>query len=111
MAKKTKIVLHINTGELKENGKHRQVHAILWNSEAYPDTFNGGVAEVVTIDNKSELKTVTKPVEVNGQTFQEPRDADASFCQSGSSEPVIRNLGIKNGDPAHRRDQVQSSFW
>ena len=97
MAKRTKIVLHINTGELKENGKHRQVHAILWNSDRYPDTFNGGIAEVVTVDGKSELVTVTQPVEVNGLTFQEPVSPMRLFVNR-DRQGRIRNLGIKNGE-------------
>ncbi len=82
---KTNITIHINTGEKKENGNNKQMHAILWNSERDQDQFFGGVAEV----QEGKLAIVTAPVEVEGKTYQNPAQQLALFVNRNKRGRVM----------------------
>ena len=114
MTKRTKITLHIPTGVVKENGKNKQEHIVLWNNEANPDTFFGGVAEVVAgADGKSDLKVVTKPVEVNGKVYNNAARPFVAFVnrfpdgkvagvvvrKGGEKGKTVAELAFKNEGP------------
>ncbi len=94
MAKKTKITLHVNTGEKKENGKNKQLHIVLWNREDAQDQFHGGVAEVQEINGKKTLASVKKDVEINGKTYQNDAEPLTLFVNRAKTTNRIMSLAI-----------------
>ncbi len=91
--KATKLALHINTGDKKDNGNNKQLHVVLFNNEANPNTFHGGVAEVVEGEYKGkkrkELKAVTAPVEINGKTYQNAAQPLVAFVNRAKTGRVM----------------------
>jgi hypothetical protein len=72
--KKTKLTVHIPTGEGKPN-----THIQLWNNDSHPDIMFGGVAEVQDINGKKEMRIITTAVETNGATYQNPAEPYIAF--------------------------------
>ena len=96
--KLTKITLHINTGDKKDNGDNKQIHAVLWNKRDKLEVLFGGVAEVVAgADGKSDLRILTKPVMVNGKEYQDPQIPMVVFVNRAHTGRIM-SLSIKQGD-------------
>ncbi len=98
--KKTKITLHIPTGTKKADGKNKQDHIVLWNNEANLDIFFGGIAEVVETEKGRDLKVVTKPVEVNGKTYNNAAQPFVAFVNrfpDGNVSNVVVRKGAEKG--------------
>ncbi len=89
--KATRIALHINTGTKREDGKNKQTHAVLWNSEAHADHFFGGVAEV----QGKELKIITAQAE--GEQYANPVKPLALFVNRNKAGRVMALTIARNG--------------
>lgn len=95
--KLTKITLHINTGDKKDNGNNKQVHAVLWNRREKLETLFGGVSEVSVVDGKSDMRILTKPVMINGKEQHDPQIPMVLFVNRAHTGRIM-SLSIKQGD-------------